>query len=174
MNACREGVSAKFSTYAYYYVLGDVTKYIRENKLVKVSRDMIRLNQSIEKAREILRQKLFREATDSEVALFLDISLEQIVMARDATILINSLDGGDDLSTTDYYNLIGVFEQNMDSRIMDLKDAISGLSLEEQKIICDRYFMGYTQTEVSSDLGISQVQVSRKESKILEKLKVRL
>lgn len=175
MNSCSENVHAKFSTYAYYYVLGEVTKYIREDRTVKISRDLIKLNKAIEKARDVLRQKLLREPTDLEVSLFLDIDEEKIAMAANATMYIKSLDEiVDEDEKVNYYNSVKVYDKEMDSSVMDLYKELELLDSEEKKIIYDRYYNGYTQTEISKDLGISQVQVSRKETKILEKLKVKL
>mgnify|MGYP004485204277 FL=1 len=175
MTSCKSVNSAKFSTYAYYYVLGEVTKYIREDRTVKISRDIIKLNKSIEKARELLRQKLSREPSDMEVSIFLEIDEEKIALAKEATNYIKSLDEEiGDTDSSDYYNSVKVYDKNMDSNIMDLNTQINLLNEEDKKIIYDRYFNGYTQSEISREMGISQVQVSRKETKILEKLKVRL
>jgi len=175
LNSCIEDKGAKFSTYAYYYVLGEVTKYIREDRTVKIGRDFIKLNKSIEKARDVLRQRLLREPTDLEVSLFLDIDEDKIAMAKNATMYIKSLDEiVDDSEKVDYYNSVKVYDKEIDSAVMDLNHELSLLDSEERKIIFDRYYNGYTQTEISKDLGISQVQVSRKETKILEKLKVKL
>ena len=69
------------------------------------------------------------------------------------------------------YASLGVYDNNMDLDFINLKDVISGLNEEEKELIISRYFEDMTQCEVSEKLGISQVQVSRKENKILEKLK---
>lgn len=175
MSNCMGNTAAKFSTYAYYYVLGEVTKYIREDRTVKISRDYIKLNQSIEKARDLLRQKLLREPTDLEVSLFLDIDEEKMMLAKNATMYVKSLDEMvDSDEKLSYYNCVQVYDKEMDSSIMDLNEQLGKLTEEDKKIIYDRYYKGYTQSEVSKNMGISQVQVSRKEAKVLEKLKVRL
>ncbi len=171
----KENNNAKFSTYAYYYVLGEVTKYIRENKVIKVSRDLIRLNKNIEKARDLLRQKLFREPSDYEVSVFLNIKEDEISFAKELCSYTKSLDENlNDSEEINYYNSVKVYDPNMDSTIMSLHQELEKLSMEERQIIIDKYYKGYTQSEISSNLGISQAQVSRKENKILEKLKVRL
>ncbi len=176
MNSCvTESSTAKFSTYAYYYVLGEVTKYLREDRTIKVSRDLIKLNQSIEKARELLRQKLLREPTDIEISLFLNVDEEKIMMAKNALMFTKSLDEMvDDEERVSYYNSIKTYDKEMDENIMDLNGELARLSLEDRQIIYDHYYNGYTQSEISQSMGISQVQVSRREGKILEKLKVRL
>lgn len=175
MSSCVQNSSAKFSTYAYYYVLGEVTKYLREDRTVKISRDLIKLNQSIEKAKDLLRQKLLREPTDLEISLFLDIDEEKVMMAKNATMYVQSLDEMvDDEEKLSYYNSIQTYDKEMDSSIMDLNGELERLSIEDRQIIYDHYYKGYTQSEISRNMGISQVQVSRRENKILEKLKVRL
>lgn len=171
----KESSNKKFSTYAYYYVLGEVTTYIRENKTIKVSRDLVRINKQIEKAKDILRQKLLREPSDYEISIFLGIKEEEIGFVREVCSYTKSLDEGlNDIEQNSYYNSVGVYDRNMDITIMTLNQELDCLLPEEKQIIYDKYYNGYTQSEISSNLGISQAQVSRKENKILEKLKVRL
>ena len=67
-----------------------------------------------------------------------------------------------------------MYDNNLDDSYLDLKNELGKLEKDEQEIIKARYYEGYTQSEISKQLGISQVQVSRKESKILQKLKVNL
>ena len=66
---------------------------------------------------------------------------------------------------------VKVYDNKMDSNILDLENALETLESDEKKLIYDRYYNGYTQTELSKKLGISQVQISRKENKVLQKLK---
>ena len=175
MNIQSKTSNAKFSTYAYYYVLGEVTTYIRENKTIKVSRDLIRTNKQIEKAKDILRQKLLREPSDYEISIFLGIKEEEIAFIREMCSYTKSLDEVlTENEQLDYYNSVGVYEKNMDTTIMSLHQELECLEAEERQIIYDKYYNGYTQSEISINLGISQAQVSRKENKILEKLKVKL
>ena len=87
-----ESVGVKFSSYAYYYILGEVTKFVRENRSVKVSKDFIKLNSSIEKCRDVMRQKLGREPTDTEVSLFLEIDEEKVSEVRNSMQEVKSLD----------------------------------------------------------------------------------
>ena len=164
---------AKFSTYAYLYVKGAVLEYVRRSKSVKVSRDTLKLVRSVEKAKEMLRQKLSHEPTDYEVSIFLEIDMDTISKVNDAIFTILSLD---DTKTDDnsYYDSVKVDDSNLNTDFMDLSNAIEELDPMDKKIIYDRYFNGYTQSEISNELGISQVQVSRKEAKILQKLKVKL
>lgn len=163
----------KFSSYAYYYILGEVTKYIRENRTVKVSKDVVKLSQAIEKTREVMRQRLGREPTDTEVSLFMEIEEEKISEVRDAMQEVKSLDFAYD-DEDSLYNSVMIFDRGMSPSVLDLKDEIGRLPDDERKILQARYYQDLTQSEASKQLGISQVQVSRKEGKILEKLRQRL
>ncbi len=164
----------KFSTYAYYYVLGEVRKYVREAGLVKVSSDLVRLNQSIEKASEQMSQRLGREPTTTELSLFLEIDEEKIEEARVAALDVKSLDYSVDEALPEFYNSVASYDKETSPEILDLRRELSRLSDEEKNLIVARYFEDMTQSEASRELGISQVQVSRKEGKILEKLRVAL
>lgn len=168
-----ESVGVKFSSYAYYYILGEVTKFVRENRSVKVSKDFIKLNSSIEKCRDVMRQKLGREPTDTEVSLFLEIDEEKVSEVRNSMQEVKSLDFcyEEDISL---YNSVMCFDNETSADVLDLRSEISRLSEEEKALIDVRYYQEMTQSEASKKLGISQVQVSRKEGKILEKLRCRL
>ena len=164
-------LNTKFSTYAYYYILGEVRKFIKDSNLVKVSSDLIKLNSAVEKAKEAMSQSLGREPTLTELSLFLEIDEEKIEEARVASLDIRSLDYMVDDESNDLYNSIISTDNGMNCEILDLKVALDGLSDDEKNLIISRYFDDLTQNETSRELGISQVQVSRKEGKILEKLK---
>ncbi len=164
----------KFSTYAYYYVLGEVRKYVRESGLVKVSSDLVKLNQSIDRVREQMSQRLGREPTTTEISLFLEIDEEKIEEARVAALDVRSLDYSVDEALPEFYNSVASYDKETSPEILDLRRELSRLSDEEKNLIVARYYEDMTQSETSRELGISQVQVSRKEGKILEKLRVAL
>ena len=170
----KESENTKFSTYAYYYILGEINNYITASNPVKVSRDLLRLNKSLEQAKEVMRQRLKREPTTEELSIFLEEPLEKIEEATLATRQVESLDYAYEEENMDLYNSIGTEEIGMNDEILDLKNAIYSLPQEEQQLIIARYFNDLTQQETSKTLGMSQVQVSRKETKILEKLKTTL
>lgn len=153
----------KFSSYAYYYIVGEVNKYIRESSSLKVSKELIDVKKKVLKARELMTQRLGREPTNLEVSLYLDIDINLIDNALLATDEVSNIDGLD----------FKCFDE-VDAEILDLKDEINKLSNDEKKLIYARYFNEMTQSETSNLLGISQVQVSRNESKILTKLRTRL
>jgi RNA polymerase sporulation-specific sigma factor len=165
-----ESLGVKFSSYAYYYIVGEVTKFVRENRSVKVSKDVIKLNSSIEKCRDVMRQRLGREPTDMEISLFLEISEDKIGEVSSLMQEVKSLDFCYDEDVS-LYNSVMRFDNETRDSVLDLKEAIRNLSSEEKALIDARYYQDMTQSEISKILGMSQVQVSRREGKILEKLK---
>lgn len=166
----------KFSTYAHTYIMGEVLKYIRDNKAIRINRDMVRLNSKIEKAKEILNQKLMREVTISELASFLDVDESLIGEAINSANFVKSLDYelNEEGKELNLYDSVKYEEKGYDSDIMDLRDSLDSLTDEERRLIEYRYFDDRTQSDVSEELGMSQVQVSRSEAKILQKLKNKL
>jgi len=166
----------KFSTYAHTYILGEVLKYIRDNKTVRTSRDLIKLNSKIEKAREILNQKLMREVSNYEIASFLEIDEKLVDEAILASNFVKSLDYelNDEGRELNLYDSIRYEEKGYNSDIIDLRDSLDSLTSDERKLIKYRYFDDRTQSDVSNKLGMSQVQVSRSEAKILQKLRSKL
>ena len=164
-------LSTKFSTYAYYYVLGEVRKFVRNSNLVKVSSELVKVNQAVECAKDVMSQSLGREPTITDLSLFLEIDEERIEESRVASLDIRSLDYVEDEESSDFYNSIISTDNGMDLEVLDLKFALDGLNSDEKNLIISRYFEDLTQSETSRELGMSQVQVSRKESKILQKLK---
>lgn len=167
----KSSFNVKFSSYAYYYILGEVTKYIRENKSIRVSKDILKLKSLIDKTKSLMMQRLGREPTISEVSLYLEEDEEKISDVLCSVCDVKSLDYVYDEDGNEMYASLGVYDNNMDLDFINLRDVVDGLSDDEKELIISRYFEDMTQCEVSDKLGISQVQVSRKENKILEKLK---
>ena len=165
---------AKFSTYAYQYIIGEVTSFIRENNPIKISKDVVRLSKEINKCREVLYQKLGRTPTDLEVSLITEIDEDKIAEINELMQQVESLDYVNEENNESVYNSISVNDNNLDSSHLDLKNELNNLEQEERDLIYKRYYEGYTQSELSDYFGMSQVQISRKESKVLEKLKVKL
>lgn len=173
LNNYKENKNTKFSTYAYFYILGEVKKFIRESSVVKVSKDLSNLNSSIEKARNYLIQRLGREVSDFEIANFLEIDEKQIQDARMSNLFLKSLDYETE-EDQELYDFIGYNDDNYNIDYILLNDEINKLDSMDKKIILERYREGLTQTEVSKKLGISQVKVSRLEKDILVRLRTRM
>lgn len=157
--------NTKFSSFAYYYILGEVKKYIRNSSSLKVSKSLIELKSRFLKAKEVMTQKMGREPSDVEISLYLDVPFELLQEALFATDEVESIE--------EEYNTLKSFDDTS-ADVLDLKDELQKLPEEERKIIIARYYEEMTQQETSNLLGMSQVQVSRNENKILKKLRERL
>ena len=169
----KDDKNTKFSSYAYFYILGEVKKYIRESNIFKISKELTKINILIEKAKIVLSQKLQREPNDFEIALFLEIDEKQVEEAKMANQLVNSLDEENEDENC-LYNKVSVFEKEYESDILDLRIELERLDDFSKKLIDERYINDKSQSETSSILGITQVQVSRKEKEILSMLRTRL
>lgn len=165
----------KFSTYAYSYILGEMKKLVRSDKGIKISRDITKLKLKIEKANILLSQKLMRMPTVKEVSEFLGIE-ESIVVDSMATInIMQSIDEPIRLDNKEVTLHDYVSDNREDiNTLLALKEELNNLSKEERNIIEGRYLYDLTQSELADRLGMTQVQVSRKEKKIKQKIKEEL
>lgn len=166
----------KFSSYAYPYILGEMKKYIREDRTIKVSRDIICLCSKIEEAKDVLRQKLYREPLLQELSLFLEMPEDKIIDALEFNRYIRSIDeplnyDGKELTIKD---VVGAYESCDKLDLISLRDELSKLSPKEKAIIEKRYFQDFTQTETARIMGVTQVNVSRTEQKVIKQLKNKL
>ena len=164
-------MNCKFTTYAFTYILGEMKKLVSTDKGLKISREVSKLNLKIEKAYILLSQKLMKEPSIKEIANFLEIPEYMVSDAILSTNKIKSIDEpiNNDGNALTLQDVIG--ESNNIDELLLLKESLNNLNSEEKQIINNRYFKDYTQSETSKIIGISQVQVSRKEQKVLEKLK---
>lgn len=172
----KEGYNTKFTTYAYPYILGEIKKYIREDRGIKYSRDIAKLNLKIERANIVLSQKLMRIPTYRELSEYLGIDEYFISEALCASNVLQSLDEpivSDGKELTLYDTIPNVETMDLDT-LVSLKQELSLLNNNDYKIISGHFLQDKTQSEIASDLGINQVQVSRREQKILTKLKDKL
>lgn len=169
----KEDKNTKFSSYAYFYITGEIKKYLRESNTLKVSKDLIKLNEVIEKTKSYLCQKLQREPSTKEIAMFLEIDEKTIVDAINSKVLVESLDEVD-FNDNNLYNKISSIDNNYDSDIIDLKIALENLSPEEFSIINERYINERSQMETSKLLNMTQSMISRKEKDILRRLRTNL
>lgn len=158
-----------FSTYAVPLILGEIKTYFRSLGIVRLSRRITSLKQQIYKATKELENKLNRSPKLEEISSYLSLPLEEIIEAYEASSQYYSLDEEiqEDLPR------IEIIKDNNYPFIdkIDLKMAIEQLDKKEKLIITLRYYDGLSQKEVSERLNVSQVQVSRIETKTLNKLK---
>lgn len=162
----------KFSTYAYSYILGEMKKYVREDKGIKLSRSHSILNLKIEKAYVLLTQRLMREPTTAELAGTLGIKESYVTEALKTRNLIESIDKpvNEELSL---HEILSSDKTDINT-LLALKEELMSLDKNESNLIKHRYIDDMTQSETASIMGISQVQVSRNEQKILKKIRQRI
>lgn len=175
-NHFNPNLGVKFTTYAYSYIVGEMYKQVRKDRGIKVSRNISKLNLMIEKASILLSQQLMREPTITELSNFLEVSEYELYEAISSNNSIRSIDESinDDEKELTLHDVISDHvESNIDDLIL-LRQALENLDDFEKNIILNRYMKDLTQTETSKILGMSQVQVSRKEQKILMKLRDKL
>lgn len=167
--------NTKFSSYAFLYIKGEILKYVRENKNIKISKELSSLVKPIERAREILRQRLQKEPTIDEVSHFLEIDrsvIEEVMLSQEFVRSLDyALNEDDEGKEMNLYHILAYEEVGYDADVLDLKQAVEDLDEEERKLISCRYFEDMTQSETSKVLGVNQVKVSREETKILKKLR---
>lgn len=165
--------NVRFSTYAVPMIIGEIQRFIRDDGSVKVSRSLKEVGNKIRKKRDELTKELGRSPTVNEIAYILEITPEEVVQAEEATKTLHSIhetvfeNDGDPITLLDQI-------ADQDTRWFDkltLQEAIRGLNERERLIVYLRYYKDQTQSEVAERLGISQVQVSRLEKKILDEMK---
>ncbi|NLP34131.1 MAG: RNA polymerase sporulation sigma factor SigF [Clostridiales bacterium] len=169
----------KFSTYAVPMITGEIKRFLRDDGMIKVSRSLKETATKIRVVREQFGNKYGREPTLEEIEEELNIARDEIVMALDTGAEVESLyktiyqgDGNP------IYLIDKLIETNDESeKLVDklaLREVIATLNEKEQEIIRLRYFKDRTQTDIAKELGISQVQVSRMEKRILKILREKM
>lgn len=160
---------SKFTTYAYPYILGEMRALVRNNRPVKISRDIGYLKNKIEKASILLSQKLMHEPSYHELACFLEIDENLVIEAMNTVITTKSIDDFvyDNVSM---HEVISDRSTDLDSLIY-LRETIYALEEPDRTIMIQRYFEDLTQSEVAKITGLTQVNVSRREKKVLQKIR---
>ena len=170
-----EEYEVKFSTYAVPLIAGEIKRFLRDNGMIKVSRILKQNGYKISQAREELSIKLGRDPSLCEISEATGLSKEEIVLATDANREIESIyqpiyehDGSEMCLVDKLTDETASFssEEKIFNKML-IEQAMSRLDDKEQKLINLRYFQDKTQNETAKELGISQVQVSRLEKKLL-------
>lgn len=162
-----------FSTYAVPAILGEIKRLFRDGGAVKVSRGLKELSIKVTREREHFMQLNFREPTIHELSQRLEVSADEIIEALNVGTPPMSLTIQDE----DGESQIDIPVNMIEERITDslcLEGVIQTLEESDQKLIILRYYQNKTQTETASLLGMTQVQVSRREKKLLQKLRFKL
>jgi len=169
----------KFSTYAVPMITGEIKRFLRDDGLIKVSRTLKETATKIRALREMYNNTYGRDPTLDDIERELEVGREEIVMAFESSVEVESLhktiyqgDGNaifliDKLAETKDEN------ENIVDRIA-LQEIIDSLGDKEKEIIKQRYYNNKTQTDIAKTLGISQVQVSRIEKRVLQEMREKL
>lgn len=164
----------QLSTYAIPMIIGEIKRFIRDNGPIKVSRSLKELATKIRQLQEKEELEGREEMQVEEIAQKLNVSTEDIILALDSSLYIESLDrkiyDDDDVTVGERI----ICENNDYQKLLDkitVEKMLQTLNEKERRVILYRYFKEKTQTEVSNILGVSQVQISRIEKKALEKMK---
>ena len=166
----------QFSTYAVPMISGEIRRFLRDDGMIKVSRSLKKLSYKCGKKKEELTERMGREPTVEELATSLGTEKEELVQAMEAATEVESIyrpihqEGDSQLSILDRLEEKSRPEEHLLNRMM-LSQILDGLDKEERQLIYLRYFQEKTQAAVGEILGISQVQVSRMEKKILERMR---
>ena len=173
INNFDESFGVKFSTYTVPMIIGEIKRYMRDNGAIKVSRTLKMLANKINRYVDEYRTKNNDPPSVDNIAKEFGISQDEVVVAMDSArmpLSINEKIDEDDEGS----ELINKIADNEEEKLLEkihVSNIIDKLSNREKKIVIMRYFRDRTQTEIAESLGVSQVQVSRLENKIIEKLR---
>ncbi len=166
----------KFSTYAVPLIMGEIKRFLRDDGMIKVSRSVKELGIRVSASRQKLSGSLGREPTLEELAEDVGASREEVAVSLEAGAQVESLyapaAGGEEtnLSLLDRLSEGNGENEEVLDRVV-LRELLGSLEKQERELIVRRYFYDQTQTKIAELMGISQVQVSRLEKKILKKMR---
>lgn len=158
----------KFTSFAYKYILGEVLKYIREDRNIRVSRDIIRDYKKIIITKEYIYKEYGRIPSNKEISKITNINedrINEVLNYNEKEISLNMVISEDDKITLEDM----IMDNTKD--YFDLNEALSYLDIDERRLIYERYYENKTQTEIANEKNTSQVKIYRYERKILDKLK---
>ena len=166
----------KFSTYAVPMIIGEIKRFLRDDGMIKVSRPIKETAAKARYMQDTLTKREGRAPTISELAEAISVDVDELIVALEASMEVESLYSPVAQPDGSELYLIDKLSENEDSerRLVDkiaLKQLIGRLKPKERKIIVLRYFHDKTQTEIAKEIGVSQVQVSRIEKKVLKSMR---
>lgn len=169
-------MGVKFSTYVYKHILGEILKYIREDKNIRVSRDIITLNRKIKSISDEFYLSVGRYPDVLEISNLVGESPKKIEEVLNTYQYTESLDKEIELndSSVTLKDIVSIDEKVDKLDLISLRDALSNLSSEDRNLIYQRYYEDKTQTEIAKEMNISQVKVYRMERKILDELQAEM
>ncbi len=173
-------MNVKFSTYAVPMIMGEIKRFLRDDGMIKVSRPLKELAVKAKYVRQTLIHKTGREVTIGELAKELDVPVEELAAAMDADREIESIYATvyqDSNGSNNMYLLDKIKQNDNGEKLIEkitLKEMLNQRTPKEKQIILLRYFEDKTQSEIAKKMGISQVQVSRIEKKVLLRMKSKM
>lgn len=173
------GYEVCFSTYAVPMIAGEIKRYLRDDHILKISRSLKETAAKAYRLREDLEKREGREATTQEIAAQLSITPEELIEAMESYVPVESLHQiiyqgeGNEIALIDKLEE----KENQSERAVDrlfLEEVLGKLEGTERELIYQRYFQEKTQSAIAKEMGISQVQVSRLEKRVLKKMQEEL
>ena len=170
--------NVKFSTYVVPMIIGEIKRFMRDDGAIKVSRTIKSLNLQINKFVASYVKEHGEKPSIETIAKNFDLPCQEIVFAMDSAKMPISLYTPFEEEEDKSLLVVDRFAQNNQTEeLFDnifLRDTLKNLNARDKKIILLRYFRDKTQSEIAKELGISQVQVSRLETKIIERIRERI
>ena len=161
-----------FSTYAVPVILGEIRRFLRDDGSIHVARSIKENARRVEEARQGMLQASGREPTVDELCEALDLDREDILLALNARQSVRSLDASIDADgELTLKDTLGTDCMEAVEKRLLLGSLLKALPREDMRLIALRYFQRRTQTEIAKEMGVSQAQVSRMESRILKRLR---
>ena len=169
----------KFSTYAVPMITGEIKRFLRDDGMIKVSRSIKEMGLKVKTMREELVYRFGREPTVEEIAVEIGASKEEVAASIEAGAEVESLYRSVNKNDENSLLLIDKIEEENSAQEellnrMVLRELLTELSDKDREIIVRRYYYNETQSQIADKLGISQVQVSRLEKKILKQMREKL
>lgn len=165
----------KFSTYAVPLISGEIKRFFRDDGMIKVSRKWKEEGYKLYQVSGRLSHELGREPTIEELSCASELPIDEVMLALEANAEVDSLNKAIQIEGKEITLMERIpSETDMEDQIVNhlaLRQAMEELTDREQKIIFMRYFQNKTQTEIAAELGVSQVQISRLEKKVLKKMR---
>lgn len=170
------GYDVRFSTYAVPMISGEIKRFLRDDGMIKVSRSLKEHSWKIQKARETLNHQNGREASLSELCACTGLEPEDVISAMEAGSEVESLNKVIFQSDGQPVHLVDKLVEKKDSHgeLLDhllIEELLANLDARERELIILRYYCNETQSKIAEHFGVSQVQVSRMEKRILKRMR---
>lgn len=171
-------LEVQLSTYAVPYIMGEIRRFLRDDGLIKVSRQTKELAMKINQLQSEYRMQKGEELSIIQIANLLQVSKEEVAAAIESTNFVESIDSTDGNEENNRLKIEKITDNKDEySRLinhMTIQELIEKLDDREKQVVLLRYYKEQTQAQVGKILGITQVQVSRIEKRVLEKMRLKL